>query len=418
MLSTHFKKAHEPSARNLRILDLYSRQAADFVERCRSEEALGRSEERYRLLIENAREYAILMLDPKGNITTWNTGAERIFGYSEAEIIGRPAAILFTEEDRDWGALENEMRIAATGEHAADERWHLRKDGTRFWASGVMEALDAEGNTVHGFVKVLRDNTERKHAEQQLLANERHLVVTNEALSTANASLQQFAYAASHDLREPLRTITSYIRILIDAGQRGRKDDAEKAARFITEAASRMSNLLTDLLNYTQLSVSEKEVTLEPVDLSAVVDDVIKNLGSTIEQSGALIERDSLPIVCGQEANFVQLFQNLIANAIKYRSDRPPVIRISAEKLGDEWLLSISDNGIGIDAQYYDQIFGVFKRLHGSKIPGTGIGLAICRRVVERLGGRIWVESEVDKGSTFKMTIPASGASAIASLAG
>lgn len=311
----------------------------------------------------------------------------------------------------------SEMKTASSGGRAADDRWHVRKDGSRFWASGVMEALDT-GSDLHGYVKVLRDNTERKQAEESLRSKERHLLIVNEALSEANSSLKQFAYAASHDLREPLRTISSYVKILIDATKQDRQRDAEMAARFITEGTNRMGQLLTDLLTYTELTVKEEDEAFEPVDLNVVVEKAMADLGMMIEQSGALITRDTLPVIRGHESNFVQLFQNLIANAIKYRSDRPLTIKISAERFADGWRLSVSDNGMGIAPEYHEVIFGVFKRLHGSKIPGTGIGLAICRRVVERFGGRIWVESEVDQGSTFVLIIPASEEPVIANPAG
>ena len=162
-----------------------------------------------------------------------------------------------------------------------------------------------------------------------------------------------------------------------------------------------MGQLLTDLLTYTELTVKEEEEALEPVDLNVVVEKAMEDLGTLIEQSGASITKETLPVIRGHESNFVQLFQNLIANAIKYRSGRPLAINISAERVADDWRLSVRDNGIGIAPEYHEIIFGVFKRLHGSKIPGTGIGLAICRRVVERFGGRIWVNRRLIKAQPF-----------------
>ena len=417
LLSTQAAQPHVPSEHDLRVLELYTRQAADFVERFQAEEELRHSEERYRLLIENAREYAILMLDSKGKVGTWSTGAERIFGYTEQEIIGSSGAILFTEEDRAAGIPEMEIQTALKKGGSADDRWQLRKDGSRFWASGAMEMLDSPAGELKGFVKVLRDNSERKKTEESLLAQERNLLQANESLQQANANLKQFAFAASHDLREPLRTIAAYTTILIDSAQKGQSEDAQKAARFIVEGTQRMGQLLTDLLTYMQLTVEEEDV-LEQVDLNVVLANTISDLHAMIAQTAAQLTSDKLPTIFGRESHFVQLFQNLIANSMKYRSSLPLTVHVSCQKRGNEWLLSVKDNGIGIDPSYHEQVFGVFKRLHGSKIPGTGIGLAICRRIVERSGGRIWVESAVDEGSTFYMTIPMTDEKTIASNAG
>lgn len=407
ILSTQAPESRALSERDFRILNLYARQASDFVERFRADERLRHSEERYRLLIENAREYAIFMLNPGGQVAIWSTGAERVFGYTEQEMIGRSANILYPEEDRATGVLMREIQTATEQGRSSDDRWLVRKDGAKFWAIGFMEALDSTNGNIGGYVKVLRDDSERKNAEDVLRQKERNLLLANEALSRANMNLKQFAFAASHDLREPLRTISASTRLLINATAHGREKDAEKAARFILEGTQRMEQLLADLLAYTQLTVEEEEIS-EFVDLNGVVEKTLDNLKTQIDQSEARITSAALPIVRGRESHYVQLFQNLISNAIKYRSERAPEIRISAEREGDCWRISVSDNGMGIDAAYHEQVFGVFKRLHSSKIPGTGIGLAICRRVVELFGGSIWVESKVEDGSTFFFTLPAS----------
>ena len=230
----------------------------------------------------------------------------------------------------------------------------------------------------------------------------------NEELQRANDDLKQFAFAASHDLQEPLRMITSYSQLLIK-GYRGQLDgEPAVCVEFINKGAKHMRDLLADLLSYTEAGENQEEAD-EAIDLNVVFETVTENLETAIEESSAVVTCGDLPTVRGHDARFVQLFQNLIGNAIKYRREEPLRITVSAEQRNDEWCFAVSDNGIGIDAEYYQTIFGVFKRLHGNTVPGTGIGLAICQRVVTRYGGQIWVESLVGRGTTFYFTIPMSG---------
>jgi PAS domain S-box-containing protein len=243
------------------------------------------------------------------------------------------------------------------------------------------------------------DLVERQSAEQELRS-------INDELRRSNEDLNQFAYAASHDLQEPLRMITSYSQMLVK-GYRGDLDEeADLCVKFITAGTQRMRELLADLLVYTQ--VNDAAGGTELVDLNQVLEKEIENLKTSIDESKAVVTHDELPTVRGHEAHFLQIFQNLISNAVKYRTARPPRIHIAACRSDDAWLFSVADNGIGIDPAYHQTIFGVFKRLHGREVPGTGIGLAICQRAVERYGGRIWVESQIDHGSTFYFTLPGS----------
>src|SRR3984957_20163587 len=243
------------------------------------------------------------------------------------------------------------------------------------------------------------DLIERQSAEQELRR-------INDELRRSNGDLNQFAYAASHDLQEPLRMITSYSQMLVE-GYSGQLDgEAGLCVKFITAGTQRMRELLADLLVYTQ--VNDAACETEFVDLNLVLEKAIENLKSSIDESEAVVTHDELPTVRGHEAHFLQIFQNLISNAVKYRTARPPRINIGAHRSEDAWLLSVADNGMGIDRAYHQSIFGVFRRLHGREMPGTGIGLAICQRAVERYGGGIWVESQVDHGSIFYFTLPAS----------
>jgi signal transduction histidine kinase len=226
-----------------------------------------------------------------------------------------------------------------------------------------------------------------------------------EELRRANQDLNQFALAAGHDLQEPLRMIISFSDLLRKGYQGHLTGDGLVYLDIITNGARQLQQLLADLLSYAQAGKEAGEST-ELIDLNPVLQQVMNNLQTAIAESGAAVTCKPLPAVHGHAAHFVQVFQNLIGNAIKYRGERPLSIHIFAETLNDEWRFAVVDNGMGIDPKYHQKVFGVFKRLHGRAIPGTGIGLAICHRVVDRYGGRIWVESQTDQGSTFYFTLP------------
>jgi light-regulated signal transduction histidine kinase (bacteriophytochrome) len=237
----------------------------------------------------------------------------------------------------------------------------------------------------------IEDVTDRKRAE--------------EALRATNAELQHFAYALTHDLQEPLRMVVNFTELLGSeyAGKLG--EEADKFIAYSVEGAHRIEDLLKALLAYWEVTERERD-SLDSIDCSAVLAKALLNLQAAIAESSAVVTYDPLPTVVAEEILLIQLFQNLISNSIKYRGGETPRIHVSAERVAEGWLFAVRDNGIGIDPQDADRVFGVFKRLHGSEIPGTGIGLAICQKVVERQGGRIWVESETGRGATFKFTIP------------
>lgn len=393
------------NVRRLPGVDLILVGMRDITERKRAELAVRESEQRYRLLIENAREYAIFMLDPDGCVGTWNSGAQRIFGYTPEEIIGQSGALIFTAEDRAAGVPAAELEAAAQNRRSGDERWHIRKDGSLFWANGVVEVLRTEEGAVQGFVKVLRDNTERKQSEELVLAHDGELRAANAALLRANADLKMFAAAASHDMQEPLRMMSTYAQYLVNATAGQRTEGAATAARFLVEGAERMGALLRDLLIYTKVNAEEPDPE-EIADLNQALAAAVQNLQTGINEHGAEVICEELPLVPGRLNYYTQVFQNLIDNAIKYKSNQKPVIRITAEKREEAWLISVQDNGVGIEGRYQDQVFIAFKRLHGRQIPGTGLGLTICQRVIERYGGRMWVESQPGNGSTFYLTLP------------
>ena len=369
----------------------------DITERKRAEEAT-------RLLADvvESSDDAIISKDLDGRVTSWNKGAERLFGYSAAEMLGRPiSAIAPPDRTGEMPAILERIRRGERVEHFESIR--RGKDGRLVNVSlTVSPILDASGKIV-GASKIARDITERTLAEQAIAQQA-------DRLARSNANLQQFTYAASHDLQEPLRTVVTFTQLLADRYGEKLDNEANEFMSFVISAATRMRLLITDLLSYSR-SVHHEDVPLKDVSLNDAVDLAAHNLQLAIQESGAVLEAGRLPTVYADKVQMIQLFQNLISNAIKYKSQDSPRIQIAAEQNATEWVLSVCDNGIGIPAEYKEYVFGVFKRLHGNAQAGTGVGLAICKSIVERHGGRIWVESEPGQGSTFKFSISTKGAS-------
>lgn len=245
-----------------------------------------------------------------------------------------------------------------------------------------------------------REINQRQRAEERLKQ-------TVAKLEHSNAELEQFAHVASHDLQEPLRMVASFTQLLKRRYQGKLDKDADEFIAYAVDGASRMQRMINDLLTYSRVGTRSKE--FQPTDCETVFDQAVANLHMAIEETGATVTHDLLPTVMADESQLVQLLQNLIGNAIKFHGEEPLRVHVSAEQKGKEWVFSVSDDGIGIDRQYFDRIFLAFQHLHGKEYPGTGIGLAICSKIVQRHGGRIWVESELGKGSIFYFTMPAKG---------
>jgi len=281
------------------------------------------------------------------------------------------------------------------------ENWNLTKNGELVYllTSGV-PLLDNTGSLI-GYRGVDKDITERKRAEEE---RERLL----HDLERSNAELEQFGYIISHDLQEPLRMVASYTQLLEKRYKGSLDADAEEFIAYAVDGSKRMQNMIQSLLSYSRVGTRGKP--FEPTECESVFKQALDNLKVTIDESGAGVTHDPLPRVIADETQLIQLFQNLLANAIKFCGEEQPRIHVSAKQDSNECLFSVGDNGIGINPEYFDRIFVIFQRLHGrEEYPGTGIGLSVCKRIVERHGGRIWVESQPGEGSTFHFTIPKGG---------
>ena len=345
----------------------------------------------YRMQVRQLKDYAIFFIGLDGRIRTWNAGVEHLLGYSEEEWIGSDTSVIFIPADKAAALRESEMELARQQGRASDIRWHRRKDGTELFANGVMSAVYDEAGTVIGFTKLIADETSRKQLEDSLIES--------------NSALEHFAYGASHDLQEPLRTIGSYAELLVKRHASELSETGSEWLGLIVKAVTRMNVLIQDLLTYARVGADKD--TAVSISLDQDVESAMSQLAHAIEESGATVTHDPLPTVTAERSQIARLFQNLISNAIKYRSpDRAPKIHVSARPDGKYWIISIEDNGVGFGQEHAEAIFSPFTRLHGREYSGSGVGLAICRRIVERYGGRIWAESTVNEGSTFHFMVP------------
>jgi PAS domain S-box-containing protein len=346
--------------------------------------------------IVESSDDAIISKSLDGVVTSWNAAAERIFGYRAEEMIGQPILRLLPEDRHDEERMIIErLRQGERVDHFETVR--RTKDGRLLDVSITVSPIRDARGTIIGASKIARDITVQKQLAEELAQRAAEL-------ERLNAELQQFAYIASHDLQEPLRTITNYVQLLAQRS-RGKLDaETDEFIAFAVDGAKRMQQLIIDLLAYTRVGGKAREVTV--VDCEALLARVLGDLQLAIKDSAAEATHDALPTVHGDAGQLGLIFQNLIGNALKFRGAAPPRIHVSARREGAQWVFSVRDNGIGLDPQHAERIFQIFQRLHTrTKYSGTGIGLAICKKVVERHGGRIWVESQPGQGATFLFTI-------------
>jgi len=364
-----------------------------------AERHLAQMEGRYRGLLEAAPD-AMVVVNQSGEIVLLNVQAEKQFGYHRDELLGQKVKNIIPEgfaERLIADALRSAEDALAQQIGTGIELTGRRKNGSDFPVEIMLSPLEsAEGVLV---TAAIRDISVRKKSEE-------HLVKTMGELKRSNDELQQFAYVASHDLQEPLRMVASYTQLLAKR-YKGRLDsDADEFIAYAVDGSTRMQGLVQDLLAYSRAGTNGK--ALHEISSEDALKEALTNLRATMEESGAIVTHDSLPAITTDDRQLAQVFQNLVGNAIKYRSAEVPHVHVSATRNGgNEWIFSVRDNGLGIDPQYFERIFILFQRLHGPReFKGTGIGLAICKKMLERLGGRIWVESQPEKGSTFYFALP------------
>lgn len=370
----------------------------EITDRKRAEGALRQSEERYRALVMATSQ------------VVWTTDANGL-------VIDSPSWRAFTGQSPDqvkgWGWMDalhpdDRERVSARWSEAVrtqtiyETEYRIRRRDGEFLdvSTRGVPVLRADGS-VREWIGICTDSTARKQTEEALIQRTREL-------ERSNAELQQFAYVASHDLQEPLRVVANFTQLLAERYASQLDDDAREFIAFAVGGAVRMQQLIQDLLAYSRVGTQGR--VLEPVDCNEALGRAVSNLRISVAESGALVSHDELPVIQADATQLVQLFQNLIGNGIKFRGANPPRVHISVVRKGDDWIFSVRDNGIGIEPQYAERIFALFQRLHRpEEFSGTGIGLTICKKIVERHGGKIRVESEPGHGSTFFFSIPAAG---------
>jgi len=376
----------------------------NITDRKRAEIALRDSEERFRAIFEQAA-VGIAKTALCGQFMRVNPGFCQIVSYGESELL-----------QKNWQAITHPDDIEADREYVRAllsgniqtfslEKRLVCKDEAVRWANVTVSAMRDANGTAQYLICAIEDISERKLVQELLQASLDTQTRYAQELTRSNAELEQFSYVASHDLQAPLSTIAGYAQLLEKRCHNQLDAQGNKFIRNIVNSCGRMQALIDDLLEYSRVGRSEKP--FDVIDCNLVFEDACANLQLAIRQEQASVTRGDLPRVRGDSFQLLQLFQNLIGNAIKYRSSEAPMVHVGASRQGDSWVFSVQDNGIGIAEQYHPRIFQLFQRLHSEKqYSGTGIGLAICQRIVDRHGGRLWVESEPNRGSTFYFSIP------------
>ena len=337
----------------------------------------------------------IIITDTGGNIEWVNNTFSALTGYTKDDVLGKNLGFLFADAQNVYEALCQKLNEL---NHQEAEVWICHKEGRKFLAGITLSAVRSDADMITHHVVEFSDITKLRHAQDELAQRTKEL-------SRSNQELEQFAYVASHDLQEPLRMVASYTQ-LIAQRYRGKLDkDADEFIAYAVDGAIRMQAIINDLLALSR--VNTRNTGFARTDTKIALNKALANLRLVIEENGANIVCGFLPVLDADSSQLTQLFQNLISNAIKFRGSDSPCVEVGAESQDGEWVFHVRDNGIGIAPEYFDRIFLMFQRLHSKReYPGTGIGLTICKKIIEHHGGRIWVESEQGKGTAFFFTIP------------
>ena len=354
----------------------------------------------HQLMVDSKGDYAIFMLDSNGYVASWNTGAQQIKGYSREEIVGKHFSVFYSAEDRARKMPEQELAIAARDGRFEDEGTRVRKDGSEFWANVVISAVRDENDVLVGFVKVTRDLTEQRKAEERAVADA-------QALKAVAAELESFTYSVSHDLRAPIRQILGFSKILAEHLGKDIDPEVEHYLRRIDQASGHMSRLVDDLLQLAQLDKQEARPRL--CSLDSVMRNVLTNIRAETRDRSIEWKVEPLPSMVCDPGLLHILFTNLLSNAVKYTRPRQnAVIEIGKTVKDRQVVIFVRDNGVGFDMKYANRLFGVFQRLHPTEeYEGAGIGLATVQRIIRKHKGTIWAESAPNAGTTFFFTIPA-----------
>jgi PAS domain S-box-containing protein len=384
---------------------LVSSAIRDVTQRKKLAEEFLEHETRFRLLIDAVKDYAIVSLDADGLVTGWNTGAERLKGYSSEEIIGQPMARFYPQADIASHKPEKELQQAAFTGHIDDQGWRVRKDGSHFWAEVAITAVHDSAGKLIGFLKIAKDITAKRDAEDQIQKLNEELTGRVEELGTVNRELESFSYSVSHDLRAPLRHVDGFARILKEEYSPVMPAEAIRYLDRILEAATHMGQLIDDLLNLAR--IGRRELKRDRAQIALVVKQSIAELPAEAKERNIEWRIEPLPELNCDAGLLKPVFINLLSNSVKFtRKEAIAVIEVGSRITDGRPTIFVRDNGVGFDPRYADKLFGVFQRLHRQEeFEGTGIGLATVQRIIRRHGGEIWAESQVNAGTTFFFTL-------------
>ena len=379
-----------------RLHDIGERVKKEIIERKKHEKNLRESEERLRSTLSSMDDL-VFVLDKNGVFINYYQMSSKRELYAPPELfLGKSFKEVLPPHVAK--SLQSAFNTVITTDTVQKFSYFLEITDEKSWFDAKISKRKDSSGEFDGVTIVARDITEQKQAEEELARQTREL-------ARSNSELEQFAYAASHDLQEPLRMVASYTQLLARRYQGKLDSDADEFISFAVDGATRMQRLINDLLAYSRLG--SHGAPFESTDLETVFDETVANLQIAIGESRSVVTHDPLPTVIADGGQMGRLFQNLISNAIKFRNESPPQVHISAKQNGEQWIFSACDNGIGIDPEFAERIFVIFQRLHTrEEYSGTGIGLAICKKIVERHGGHMWVESQLGKGAAFYFTIP------------